>query len=134
MKKQLWKSLGCSLLALVLVLSMMVWVVPTDVSAAKSDDLKAELDELEAQNDELQDKIDGLEDQKSENLSEIQQLVNTKTAIDQQIALLFAQVSNINSQLAAYNQLIADKQDELDQAQARLAELNAQNRDRIRAM
>ena len=68
------------------------------------------------------------------NENEIEDMVNRKNSIDQQIALLHAQIDNINQQIAAYALLIADKQDELDEAQFRLDELNEKNKERIRAM
>ena len=42
--------------------------------------------------------------------------------------------THINEQISAYNVLIADKQDELDNAEARYQELNENTKDRIRAM
>ena len=43
-------------------------------------------------------------------------------------------MDNVNKQIATYSLLIADKQEELDNAQKRLDELNEQNKERIRAM
>ena len=54
--------------------------------------------------------------------------------IDQEIQLLYTQIENMNEQLAAYNILIADKQDELDVAEDRYAVLNEENKLRIRTM
>ena len=48
--------------------------------------------------------------------------------------LLSTEMININDQISAYNVLIADKQDELDNAQVRYQELNENTKDRIRAM
>lgn len=45
-----------------------------------------------------------------------------------------AQVENINRQIATLSLLIADKQDDLDEAQERLSELNEKNKERIRTM
>ena len=53
-----------------------------------------------------------------------------KNIIDQQVGLLYTQISNINEQIAAFNLLIADKQDELDEAQAKLNELSEKNKER----
>ena len=61
-------------------------------------------------------------------------MVNQKNNIDQQISLLMTQITNINDQITAYGLLIADKQDELDAAQARLDDLNEKNKERIRSM
>ena len=54
--------------------------------------------------------------------------------IDQEIQLLYSQITNINEQIAAYNILIADKQDELDEAETRYSMLNEANKNRIRIM
>ena len=64
----------------------------------------------------------------------MQEIVEQKNLIDQQVTLLNSQIANVNERLAAYAVLIADKQEELDAAQARLEELNEKNRERIRAM
>ena len=54
--------------------------------------------------------------------------------IDQEIGLLSAQIININEQITAFGVLIADKQDELDNAEERYEELNEKNKERIRTM
>ena len=43
---------------------------------------------------------------------------------NQQIFSLYQQTQNLNDQIVAYGLLIAQKQEELEEAQARLAELN----------
>ncbi len=64
----------------------------------------------------------------------MEDLVAQKDAIDQEITLLNTKIETLNSQISAYSQLIADTQDELDAAEAELAELSQQYRERIRAM
>lgn len=121
-------------LAAVLLLGLVAMVVPTYASAKSSGVLKEELDELKDQKAEIQSQMDELEGQLQDNLTEIADIVSQKNSIDQQVGLLYAQVENINQQIRTYSLMIADKQDELDKAEARLAELNEQNRARIRAM
>lgn len=48
--------------------------------------------------------------------------------------MLRQKVDNINKQVVAYGQLIADKQDELDKAEAELAEMQEKHKERIRAI
>lgn len=48
--------------------------------------------------------------------------------------MLHEQTNNLNEQIATYSLLIADKQAELDEAEAHLKELNEKNKERIRAM
>ena len=85
-------------------------------------------------NDEIQAQINAIRKQYDANANEIQDMVDQKNAIDQEIALLHEQVENINKQIAAYGLLIADKQEELDAAQATLEQLRQQNKTRIRTM
>ena len=118
------------LLAVVLVLGLM----PGQASAASSSELKEQLDELKAQKKELQAEIDAVRGQYQANENEILDMVSQKNVIDQEIALLHSQVANINAQISAYSLLIADKQEELEEAETYLAELNERNKERIRAM
>jgi murein DD-endopeptidase MepM/ murein hydrolase activator NlpD len=67
-------------------------------------------------------------------MSEMEKLVAEKNAIDQEIGMMHQQIMIINDQITVYGMLIADKQEELDEARARLAELRRQNKERIRAM
>ncbi len=133
-KGGIFRSIGAGLLALAMLAGLVVCGMPVHVSAASSSELKEALDDLKSKNQELQSQIDALQQKKNDNLSEIQQIVAQKNNIDQEIVLLYEQLDNLNAQISAYNQLIADKQEELDEAEARLAELNLQNRARIRTM
>ena len=131
--KKLLVCVVAVVLAVVMSLSPIIGGMP-QAQAASSSELKQQLDELQAQKDEITGKLDELEKQQSENLSDIEAIIAQKDLIDQQVALLYAEVQNVNDQIAAYDLLIADKQEELDEAEARLAELNEQNKERIRAM
>lgn len=132
--KKLLVSLVAGILAVVMVLSLVVSLIPTRAHAASSGEIQNQLDDLQGQKDDIQGRMSELEQQKRDNLTEIEDLVAQKNNIDQQVALLNAQIRNINDQISAYNMLIADKQDELDQAEARLADLNEKNKERIQAM
>ena len=57
-----------------------------------------------------------------------------KNLVDQEITLLYEQMEVMNNQITVCAQLIADKQEELEQAQDRLQQLQQQNTERIRAM
>lgn len=132
MQHNKWPRLLCLVLALVLVFS--VTVPPAPARAASSKEIQEELDELKEQGDELQAQIDELEAQLEDNLSEMEALVAQKNNLEQQLFLLRRQQENIQQQITACNLLIAQKQNELDEAQARLDKLKADNKDRIRAM
>lgn len=133
MKKQRISILA-GLLAAVMILSLLLTLLPASVSAASSSEIRNQLNDLKDQKKELAEQISQVKGQYQANENEIEDMVNRKNSIDQQIALLHAQIDNINQQIAAYALLIADKQDELDEAQFRLDELNEKNKERIRAM
>ena len=109
-------------------------VLPAKVYALSSDEIQKQIDELEEQNEQIQAQIDELEQQKQDNYSEMEEVVQEKSNIDEQIALLNAQIMVTEEQVSSYAVLIADKQAEYDEAQARFTELNEKNRERIRAM
>lgn len=132
--RKFWISLIAGLLAAAMILSLIVGFLPSSVSAATSAEISDEIDALEEKEAEIQAEIDALSGQLSENLTEMQDIVDQKNIIDQQVALLYSQIATINEQIAGYNDLIADKQDELDAAQARYDELSEKNKERIRAM
>ena len=133
-KRKLWVSILAGILALIMVLGLVAGVLPSYVSAASSSVLKDQLNDLEDQKAEIDAQIAELEDKLSENLDEMTSVVNQKNLIDQEVSLLHQQVMTINEQISAYGVLIADKQDELVEAEAKLAELNEKNKERIRAM
>jgi len=123
----------CLLLALVMVLQLGSGAMP--VYAAKSSaQIKNEINDLEDQKSEIEKELDGIRSQLKDNLESMEDIVAQKNLIDQEVFLLYSQVTNLNDQITAYSALIADKQDELDQAQAHLSQLQAQNKERIRAM
>ena len=126
-------SILAGFMAAVLLLGLLASVIPA-VSAASSAEIRKELDALKAEQKENQKEIDKLNDQLDENMSEIEKIVAQKDAIDREITLLYQQMDNINKQITVYGLLIADKQDELDEAKAHYIELNEKNKERIRAM
>lgn len=130
-------SIVAGSLAVLLLLSLVVGMIPASAKEYTSnltEELKSEISELKSQQNEIQEQIDALKDQIKENMSEMEKITTEKNVIDQEIGLLNQQILNINDQIVTYGLLIADKQDELDEAKARLEELNRQNKDRIRAM
>ena len=132
--KKFWISLMAGIMAAVMILSLLLQLLPTKASALSSSEIQNQINQMEKDQAALQDEIDKLESQKKENLNEIKEIVAQKELVDQQVALLHDQIENMNNQIAAYAVLIADKQAELDEAQALLAELNEKNKERIRAM
>ena len=123
------------LLAAVLACALTLTTVPFPASASqKTDKIKDELGGLKEKNASIQSEINAIRQQYTATSDQIQDLVNQKNAVDQEIALLHEQILNINEQVIAYGQLIADAQDQLDDSNTRLDELNEKHKLRIRAM
>ena len=130
-------SILAGIMALILLLGLIASVIPSLVHAAdelSSSEIEKQIEELEKEKAEIDKQIDAYEDKLSENLDEMTQIVEQKNLIDQEIFMLYEQIGNIEQQVAAYGVLIADKQDQLDAAEARFEELSLRNKDRIRAM
>jgi len=124
------KSILCGLLAAVLAFSLM----PISAEAKSSSEIREQIKDMKAENKELEEKLKELRGQFQENENEMINMVAEKDLIDQEIAILTEQISNINAQIMSYGLLIADKQDELDAAQTDLDELNQKHKERIQAM
>lgn len=108
--------------------------LPTPANAASSSEIRNQINALKEEKEEIQAKIAEVQAQYEENENEIANIISQKNVIDQEIQLLYSQITNINEQIAAYNILIADKQDELDEAETRYSMLNEANKNRIRIM
>ncbi|MBO5316837.1 MAG: hypothetical protein J6A74_00130, partial [Oscillospiraceae bacterium] len=124
-------------LAVIMIVTLIAGMLPSLVNAAKGEsvsELKQQLDALKEDKKKLDSEIKGLRDQLSDNLDSMEKIVNQKNTIDQEIFALYEQTTNLNDQIATYSLLIADKQEELDEAEAHLAELNRKNKERIRTM
>ena len=127
-------SILAGILALTLALGLVAGFLPTSAGAATSGELKQQLNSLKQDHSNLKAEIKSLKKQISANSSKIEQMVAEKDLLDQEIFLLYQQIENVNSQIATYSLLIADKQEELVAAEARFQELTEQYKSRIRAM
>ena len=122
-------------MAAIMLLSLIVSLIPVSASAYESSsEIRAQINALKQEKNAIQAQIKEVKEQYKQNEDEIADIVAKKNVIDQEIGLLSAELININEQISAYNVLIADKQDELDNAEARYQELNENTKDRIRAM
>ncbi len=131
--KKFWVSLLAGILAAVMLLSLLASIIPT-AHAASSSQIKEQINDLKGEKSDLQDQIDALESQMKENMTQMEDIVEQKNAIDYEISLMYQQVQNVDSQIQAYGLLIADKQEELDAARAHQDGLTERNKERIRAM
>lgn len=124
------RSILCGILAAILLITML----PVSAEAKSSSEIRQQIKEMKAENKELEEKLSELRGQFKANENEMLNMVAEKNLIDQEIAILTEQITNINAQIMSYGLLIADKQDELDKAQANLAELSQKHKERIQAM
>ena len=127
-------SILAGLMAALMILTLILSLLPTRASAASSSEIRKQINELKEQKKEIQTQIEDLKDQYQENENEIADIVARKNIIDQEIGLLHAQITNITEQISAFSVLVADKQDELDNAQSRFEQMNEDCKVRIRAM
>lgn len=129
-----WVSVLAGVMAAVMLLSLILSLIPTRVGAASSSEIKKQIAALQNEKKEIDAQLKEAKSHLKENTNEIRGIVAQKDAIDQEVQLLHQQIFNINQQVATYALLIADKQDELDEATVRLEELQIKNKERIRAM
>ena len=129
-----WVSVMAGVMAAVMLLSLILSLIPTRVGAASSSEIKKQIAALQNEKKEIDAQLKEAKSHLKQNTNEIRGIVAQKDAIDQEVQLLHQQIFNINQQVATYALLIADKQDELDDASIRLEELQLKNKERIRAM
>lgn len=127
-------SLIAGIMAAILLLSLLLGLMSSAVHAASSSEIEAQIKELEQKKEEQEKKNKEIEDKLAENDLQVKNMADRKSGIDQQIALLYDQIITINQIISAYNLMIADKQDELDAAEEKLALLQEAYKDRLRAM
>lgn len=126
-------SILAGIMAAVMLLSLILSLIPV-ARAASSSEIRNQINDLKGLQSEIQNQKSELESHYQKNEDEIINLVNNKNLIDQEIFLLYAEIGNINQQINSYALLIADKQDEIDAAQARFDAMSDEHRERIRAM
>ena len=127
-------SILAGFMAAVLLLTLLVGILPVSASAKSSKDIKEEIKALKGDQSAIWAELDALKGEQDANWESIEEMVEQKNNIDQQIGLLYTEIENINTQIRSYTELIAANQEELDAAEAKLAELNEKNKERIQAM
>jgi len=128
-------SILAGFMAVMMLLTLILSLIPVHANAYESSsEIRAQINALKKEKDAIQAQIKDVQAQYKANEDEIADVVARKNVIDQEIGLLSTELINTNEQISAFNVLIADKQDELDNAEARYAELNENTKDRIRAM
>ena len=127
-------SILAGVMAAIMLLTLLLSLIPVPASAASSSVIRKQINELKKEKEAIKDKIAEVQEQYEENENEIANIIAKKNVIDQEVQLLHEEVANINEQIAAFNTLIADKQDELDHAEERYLMLGQENKTRIRTM
>ena len=104
--------------ALVLAAALTVPVLPeavvlpaSAVTQAEIDAMREEANDLKEQQEKIQAQLDALADDQADAMSR-------KTLLEQQINATQAEINTIAAQIAKYDELIAQKQEELSQAEA----------------
>ena len=111
-KKKLTMAMA-AFLALLIIIPILISALSATASATSSkeelEQLKAEAEELANQKEEIENEIAYIEQQQVAT-------IETKTMLDEQILLTQAEITNANAQLQQYTILIADMQQDIDQA------------------
>ena len=93
-------SIMAGILAAVMLLTLILSILPVGASAAtSSSEIRNQIDELEKQQAELDKQMADIQKQYQANADEMQDMVNQKNVIDQEIANLNAQIEHINERM-----------------------------------
>ena len=133
-QRKLWVTILAGILAAIMILSLFIGVLPGVANAATKSELEQKIAAAKEEKKKIDAEISGIRSQLQDNLDDMEAIIAQKNLIDQEIFMIYQQIENLNEQISTYNLLIAQKQQELDEAEAHLAELNAKNKERIRAM
>ena len=116
--RQWWKEHGRKWAGLALTAAVAVSLLPeavvvpaSAVTQAEIDAMKEEANSLKQQQEEIQDQLDSL-------AADRENAMARKTLLEQQINATRAEINTIAAQIAKYDELIAQKQEELSQAEA----------------
>lgn len=125
--KNIKKSLRSAFCALLAAAALAAALPAYAVSQAEIDDLQKKLDALEQQAQEQQDVINDLTSQKA-------RFITRKLALDNKIEINRQMIELIGEQIEIYDEIIAEKQAELDKALEKETAQTELLRSRIRAM
>ena len=120
-------------IAVILAL-LLVGGIVFSVFAESSSTIKARIEGLKEQEAAIAAQQKEIQKQKAENESDIRDLVSEKNSIDQQIKLTQDSIETKNELIREYTLLIAEKQNELEDALDAQDALNARYKTRIRSM
>ena len=129
-----YKRVIVSVIALVLILSIISGVIVIAVSAKTSAEIQEEIDALQEQSNELAAEREALESEIAANESKMLTIVEQKSQVDREIELTRQEIVLVNEEIHQYNLLIAEKQSELDELEVEQEELFGRYQLRMRAM
>lgn len=130
MSQTRFRSVLSIFLAVFLVFSMFIAFAPTEAKAvtqSEIDELQQQRDELKGQKSDLQSTINSLKNQQDK-------LVELKTALDEKNSITLSQIQNLEEQIALHEELIAQKEIEVQEAQDKADEQLKRLKSRIRSM
>lgn len=123
-----------SVLAALLVISLLAGIVVMIVSAKTSSEIQAEIDALEEKSNEIAQQREALESEIAENANKTLTTVEEKAQVDQEIELTRQSVEVVSEQIHQFSLLIAEKQAELDDLEVEQQEMFERYKLRMRAM
>ncbi len=129
-----YRRLIISLIAGLLVLSLMIGFVAMIANAAKSDEIQDEINELEEEAESLAAEREELGKEIQKTNDEMLDIANQKAQVDQEIELLNKETENVNEQIHQYELLISEKQAALNAIELEQETLLNNYKTRIRAI
>ena len=127
MKRKKAISVIAILLAVLMVLSLFISALPLAAHADELDELRAKKDEISRQVAEIRDRIEALQEQHANVLEQ-------KAALEEQNRLAAEQLTIIAAEIEKYDEMIRNKEKEVDAAKNREAIQLEKYRTRVRAM
>ena len=116
-KTKNWKTIVKRLLVVALVLSLAIPLVPQTMVVPASAVTQAEIDELKDNASDLRDQQKELQNQLAAIKEDKNKALEQKTLLEQQINATQAEIDTIQTQISKYDELIAQKQVELAEAE-----------------
>ena len=116
-KTKNWKTIVKRLLVVALVLSLAIPLVPQTMVVPASAVTQAEIDELKDNASDLRDQQKKLQNQLAAIKEDKNKALEQKTLLEQQINATQAEIDTIQTQISKYDELIAQKQVELAEAE-----------------
>jgi len=132
-RKRIFSALAL-LMALVMLISVLLSIIPVFSSAADSATIKKNISKLQTEANELEKQKEALKKKIEANQGQTLTVIEQKTQLDQQIEITRLEVQNVNDQVREYTLLIAETQRKLDTGLQQQEALNAKYSARVRAM